>query len=125
MAPRRLTALSAPALQPARFRIDHRYDDPNMGVRGDDHVVGQNDATRVQDDVAGLLERLSALDNNIELLVLFGSIARGDASPESDVDLLVGGPVTRDLNAWSRLRGHLIETLGRPVGLLSIDEAKH
>jgi predicted nucleotidyltransferase len=94
-----------------------------MRARGEDHVEGQQDAS-TKDEVARLLVRLTALHDNIELLVLFGSIARGDATPESDVDLLVAGPVTKDLTAWTHLRGQLIESLGRPVGLLSFDEAR-
>jgi hypothetical protein len=54
-----------------------------------------------------------------ERLFLFGSAARGEARPGSDVDLLVdlARPVT--LFEFSRLRRCLTEVLGRPVDLVT------
>ena len=52
-------------------------------------------------------------------LMLFGSVARGAARPESDVDLLVefSGPVTFD--RYIRLKDFLEGVLGHPVDLLT------
>ena len=46
---------------------------------------------------------------------LFGSVARGEAGPDSDVDILVAfsGPVS--LFVLADLRAYLMEVLGRPV----------
>ena len=46
---------------------------------------------------------------------LFGSVARGDANPESDVDLLVEFEQGRSLLDLAGLRLDLIEALGRAV----------
>jgi predicted nucleotidyltransferase len=62
--------------------------------------------------------------DGVEMLVLFGSLARGDEGTDSDVDLIVDGPVTKDVAARTLLRGRLIEELGRSVELMSIDEAR-
>ncbi len=56
----------------------------------------------------------------IRELSLFGSQARGDARPDSDVDLLVDYDPAAD---WSlldtaRLRAELAELFGRPVDLV-------
>lgn len=75
-------------------------------------------------DVVAALTALADRVHGIDTLVLFGSRARGDAHPLSDVDLLVDGPVTEDIASWTFLRGLLIEELGHPVELLSIGEAE-
>jgi predicted nucleotidyltransferase len=67
---------------------------------------------------------MTATNEGIEVLVLFGSVARGEEHDDSDIDLIVDGPVTDDFAAWSRLRGQLLEQLDRPIGLLTISEAE-
>ena len=61
--------------------------------------------------------KLTAL--GVRSLALFGSVARGAARPESDVDLLVefSGPVTFD--RYMRLKDFLEGVLGQPVDLLT------
>lgn len=55
-------------------------------------------------------------------LSVFGSVARGDAGPESDVDLLfVLAPDARLGFAVFDLEDELVEIIGRPVDLLSKD----
>ncbi len=61
----------------------------------------------------------------IASLSLFGSVARDEAGPESDVDLLVefdGRPI--GMFAFLRLRGYLEDILGRSVDLVSKDAIK-
>jgi predicted nucleotidyltransferase len=48
-------------------------------------------------------------------LRLFGSMARGEAGPDSDVDILVEFAEPVGLFLLADLREHLIELLGRPV----------
>jgi len=55
-------------------------------------------------------------------LSVFGSVARGDAGPDSDVDLLFAlAPDTRLGFALFDLEDELTEVFGRPVDLLSKD----
>ena len=62
----------------------------------------------------------------IRHLSLFGSVARGDARADSDVDLLVDlDPEARiGLFALGALERRLAELVGRPVGLLPAPVAK-
>jgi hypothetical protein len=50
---------------------------------------------------------------------LFGSIVRGDARPDSDVDLLIQPPPTMSLFGFSELALALEDLLGRPVDLVT------
>jgi predicted nucleotidyltransferase len=51
-------------------------------------------------------------------LALFGSTARGEAGPESDVDLLVEFSETPGLTEYMRLKFWLEDSLGRRVDLV-------
>ena len=71
-----------------------------------------------------ILERLKAhreklRDFRIQSLALFGSVARGEARPDSDVDFLVEfeGPATFD--QYMGLKCFLEDVLGRPVDLVT------
>jgi predicted nucleotidyltransferase len=56
----------------------------------------------------------------VEELAVFGSVARGEASADSDVDLLyVLAPGARLGFALNRLEDELAEIFGRPVDLVS------
>ena len=75
---------------------------------------------------APLLERLATLRpwltaQGVERIALFGSHARGDASEESDIDLLVefAAGHTPDLFAFAGLKLELEERLGAPVDLFT------
>ncbi len=52
-------------------------------------------------------------------LALFGSMARGDAGPDSDIDILVSfeGPATSE--RYFGVLFHLEDLLGRPVDLVT------
>lgn len=52
-------------------------------------------------------------------VALFGSVARGDASPESDIDLLVTFEQGASLFDLVRIERELEALLGRPVDVVS------
>lgn len=56
------------------------------------------------------------------LAVLFGSKARGDASADSDIDLLVE---VREGGDGQAIGSRLAERLGQPVQVVRLDEAEH
>ncbi|HEY9422482.1 MAG TPA: nucleotidyltransferase family protein [Thermoanaerobaculia bacterium] len=74
-----------------------------------------------RDDVLSLL---SAHRDDIERfgvtsLRLFGSVARGDASADSDVDLLVSFRETPSFSGYMKLRIFLEDLLGAKVDLVT------
>ena len=76
-----------------------------------------------RDEILRLLrEHQSELSRfGVRSLAVFGSVARDEARPESDVDILVefGEPV--GLFEFVRLQIHLQELLGRQVDLVTRD----
>jgi len=81
---------------------------------------------RILDDIP-TLENLRARRDEIIALAakrrafnvrVFGSVARGDATPESDIDLLVKFEDGASLYDLSGLWQDLCELLGRPVDIL-------
>lgn len=57
--------------------------------------------------------------NDIDYLALFGSVARGEATPESDVDLLVHFSRRKSLLDLVRIEREISEALGCDVDLLT------
>lgn len=57
--------------------------------------------------------------NDVAMLGIFGSAARGEANETSDIDLLVKFSKKKGLLALVRLERILSETLGRKVELLT------
>jgi predicted nucleotidyltransferase len=57
----------------------------------------------------------------VKSLALFGSVARNQASPDSDVDLLVTFDRPVGLFHFARVRRRLAEILGSPVDLVTED----
>jgi len=53
----------------------------------------------------------------VRRLGVYGSVARGEARSDSDVDVLVEFDKTPDLFELAALRDRLVEILGRPVDL--------
>lgn len=71
----------------------------------------------------GRLRELLRTERNVRLAVLFGSRARGDEHPDSDVDLLVEleeGTVSRRMELANRLE----TALGLPVQIVTVDAAR-
>lgn len=62
-------------------------------------------------------------ERNVRLAVLFGSLARGDADENSDVDLLVWFAEERPL-CKAQLAARLARTLRRDVNVLSLDHVR-
>lgn len=60
------------------------------------------------------------LRNDIAYLGVFGSYARGDFTPESDIDLLVRFARQENLLDLVRIEDQLTERLGRPVDLVTV-----
>lgn len=60
----------------------------------------------------------------VKSLALFGSVARDEARPDSDVDLLVEFSQPVDLFEFVRLQQYLEAMLGRPVDLGTSDSLK-
>ena len=57
----------------------------------------------------------------VKSIGVFGSIARGEAVPDSDVDILVEFSVTPDLFEFIDLKFHLESLMGREVDLATPD----
>jgi predicted nucleotidyltransferase len=70
-----------------------------------------------------LAERLVAVltrHPRVELAILFGSLASGQARPDSDLDLAVGCASPLAPGEKAALIGDLAEALGRPVDLVDL-----
>ncbi len=68
--------------------------------------------------IAGIMKALRT-ERNVRLAVIFGSVARGDASADSDIDVLVSLAEERPMYA-QHLSTRLEERLGRDVDVLSL-----
>jgi len=70
-------------------------------------------------------EKLVAIAKNagVSFLALFGSVARGQATAESDVDLAVRFGRSIDLFDLARVKLAMERALGRPVDLIPVDNA--
>lgn len=60
----------------------------------------------------------------VKSLLLFGSVARDDARPDSDVDLLVEFDRSVGLFSFAKLKRYLEEILGCSVDLGTLDSLK-
>ncbi len=67
---------------------------------------------------APLVKELAATLGFTDVAV-FGSVARGEARPDSDIDLLVAPPVGATIEDMSRLRETIGRVLGRSVDVVS------
>ncbi|MFN0149748.1 MAG: type VII toxin-antitoxin system MntA family adenylyltransferase antitoxin [bacterium] len=58
-------------------------------------------------------------DRGATMVALFGSVARGDAGPDSDIDLIVRFSEPKSLLSLVRMEREIAEALGRKVDLLT------
>ena len=56
----------------------------------------------------------------IPTIYLFGSYARGEATPESDVDIVIDSRNIHGLLEFERARQYLSDRLGKPVDMISL-----
>jgi predicted nucleotidyltransferase len=61
---------------------------------------------------------------DVESLSLFGSVARDQASPQSDLDILVAYSRAPGLFGFLELKEYLEDLLGRPVDLVTSNALK-
>jgi predicted nucleotidyltransferase len=72
---------------------------------------------RLLDPIALLREAISeVVDNDVSAVILFGSIARGEATPSSDIDLAVIAP--RTWRARTQLEDHVRARLGNDCDIV-------
>jgi predicted nucleotidyltransferase len=57
--------------------------------------------------------------NDVSMIGIFGSMVRGEAKKDSDIDLVVRFSKRKSLLSMVRLERELAETLGRKVDLLT------
>lgn len=69
------------------------------------------------------LKRALRNERDVRLAVLFGSTAAGEDRPSSDVDLLIVHR-RREQRALAGLRMRLRDALGKPVHVVSLDQAQ-
>jgi predicted nucleotidyltransferase/DNA-binding XRE family transcriptional regulator len=84
--------------------------------------IGKPLAGRVQDNAGQIRDAATKL--GVTVLGLFGSVARGEDGPASDVDLLIDVPDGVGLFALGRLETELRELLGAPVDLVPLSGLK-
>lgn len=81
--------------------------------------------TQLAERPAGLPERLASrlAAMGVRYATLFGSVASGNARPDSDVDVAVsfGKPMSSDLRA--AVTGLIADVAGRPVDLIDFESA--
>jgi uncharacterized protein len=82
--------------------------------------VSQLDAVHPQVllDAAGPVLKALAADLGFTRLAVFGSVARGTARPDSDIDLIVESPPGTSSFEFLRFKQLLEEVLGREVDLI-------
>lgn len=74
--------------------------------------------------VARRLHDLAWETTGLDTVVLFGSTARGDDRPGSDLDVLVDGPWSNDATMLARVRTRWGEALGREVQTLPLRQGR-
>lgn len=70
-------------------------------------------------EAAGPVLRALAVEHGYERLAVFGSVARGDARPDSDIDLLVEAPEGTSTFGFIQFKQLIEQVLGREVDLVS------
>jgi excisionase family DNA binding protein len=114
-----VSALVSGALVAAEAPL--RYGAP--GARSD---AAASAGDRIRAELAAHREEIVAIaaDNRAENVRLFGSVARGDATADSDVDLLVDTRSDASLFDLGRMARRVGEVLGRPVDVVASSDLK-
>lgn len=73
---------------------------------------------RVLVDAAGPVLKALAVDRGYSRLAAFGSVARGTARPDSDIDLIVESPPGTSSFEFLRFKQLIEQVLGREVDLI-------
>ena len=71
-------------------------------------------------DLNKRIQKVLAQHGGIRLAILFGSLAKGRATPESDLDLAVLMDVPLSAETKMALIGDLSQAMGRPVDLIDL-----
>ena len=66
-----------------------------------------------------------AIRHGVDRVYLFGSYARGAATPHSDIDLCVDAEALRGLFALSGLRADLADALNKELDLITVNSLKY
>jgi uncharacterized protein len=111
-----LSTLAA-LVQATGFDLDVRVT-PRKGMSRLNGPVGRLVRKHRQDLVT------TAANHGITNVRLFGSVARGEDRPDSDVDLLVDMPAGIGLLGIGRARADLEKILGAPIDLIPADALK-
>ena len=84
-----------------------------------------SDPTRDPPVTPDLAPLYSALDDHsdVELAIVYGSVAAGTASPESDLDVAVAGQQRLSVEGRLALVEALAQRAGRPVDLVDLRDA--
>lgn len=70
-------------------------------------------------EAAGPVLRALAAEQGYDRLAVFGSVARGDARPDSDIDLLVEAPEGTSTFGFIQFKQLIEQVLGREIDLVS------
>jgi len=94
------------------YELDLSVGKPRKGVQRLTGPVGRR-LRRRRSEVVQLAGR-----HGVRVLGVFGSVARGEDRPDSDVDLLVELPAGMGLFALARVQNELEQLVGAPVDLI-------
>ena len=94
------------------YELDLSIGRPRRGLQRLTGPVGRR-LRRRRFEVLELADR-----HGVQVLGVFGSVARGEDRPDSDIDLLVELPTGMELFAVARVQNELEELLGSPVDLI-------
>ena len=71
-------------------------------------------------DLNSRIRQILSRQGDIRLAILFGSLAAGDATPQSDLDLAVLMRIPLSAETKMTLIGELSQAIGRPVDLIDL-----
>ena len=71
-------------------------------------------------DLNNRIRQILSRQGDIRLVILFGSLAAGDATPQSDLDLAVLMRIPLSTETKMTLIGELSQAIGRPVDLIDL-----